>query len=152
MLALRFVWVGRSAESEYEQAIGRYEARLSRWAKIERVPIRAEKERSAQAARREALRILPAIAGRQKVVALDERGRSMGSEDLAKFLAGHRDRDPRPLAFVVGGASGLADEVLEKSDLRLSLSRMTLPHSLARLVLVEQLYRGLAIDAGLRYH
>lgn len=150
MLALRFVWVGKSEEGEYARGIDRYRTRISRWASTEEIVIRPERDRDDAAARRESTRILAALRGR--VVALDERGRMKSSDEFAKMLSGHRDRDPRPISFVVGGASGLAADVIARADEVLSLSKMTFPHQVARLLLVEQVYRALSIQAGLRYH
>src|SRR5882724_6070371 len=114
MLALRFVWVGKSEEGEYARGIERYRTRIARWASPEEVVIRAERDRDDAAARREAARILPALRGR--VVALDETGRAKSTEEFAKMLSNHRDRDPRPISFVVGGASGLSPEVISRAD------------------------------------
>jgi len=150
LLALRFVWVGKSDEKEYARGIARYWTRLSRWAKLEEVVIRAEGDLGDEAARREAARIVESLRGR--VVVLDEKGKTMSSEGFAELLSRHRDRDSRPITFVVGGASGLAPEVVSRADELLSLSPMTFPHQMARLLLVEQVYRALSIGAGLRYH
>ncbi len=150
MLALRFVWVGKSEAGEYARGIERYWSRLSRWASLEEVVIRPERDRDDRAAQREGARILAALRGR--VVALDERGRMKSSDEFATMLSNHRDRDPRPISFLVGGASGLSPEVVSRADEVLSLSKMTFPHQMARLLLVEQVYRALSIQAGLRYH
>jgi 23S rRNA (pseudouridine1915-N3)-methyltransferase len=150
LLALRFIWVGKSEEKEYARGIARYWTRLSRWASLEEIVIRPERDRNGEAARREGTRILAALRGR--VVVLDEGGRMKSSEEFAKMLSSHRERDPRPISFVVGGASGLSPEVGSRADEVLSLSRMTFPHQVARLLLVEQVYRALSIQAGLRYH
>lgn len=150
MLALRFVWVGKTEAGEYARGIERYRSRLSRWASFEEVVIRPERDRGDAASRREGKRILAAVRGR--IVVLDEGGRMMSSEELAKMLSTHRDRDPRPISFVVGGASGLSSDVRSRADEVLSLSRMTFPHQIVRLLLVEQVYRALSIRAGLRYH
>lgn len=150
MLALRFVWVGKSEAGEYARGIERYWSRLSRWASLEEVVIRPERDRDDRAAQREGARVLAALRGR--VVALDERGRMKSSDEFAKMLSSHRDRDPRPISFLVGGASGLSPEVVSRADEVLSLSKMTFPHQMARLLLVEQVYRALSIQAGLRYH
>jgi 23S rRNA (pseudouridine1915-N3)-methyltransferase len=150
VLALRFVWVGKSEAGEYVRGIERYWTRLSRWASLEEVVIRPERDRDDRAAQREGARILAALRGR--VVALDERGRMKTSEEFAKMLSNHRDRDPRPISFLVGGASGLSPDVISRADEVLSLSKMTFPHQMARLLLVEQVYRALSIQAGLRYH
>lgn len=152
MLNLRFLWVGKTDEGEYARGVERYLTRIRAWARVEEKILRADADRSPEAARREGQRILEALETRQRVVALDERGRMRSSAEFAKMLSDHADRDPRPIAFVVGGASGLSSEVLARADEALSLSPMTFPHQIARLLLVEQVYRALSIRSGLRYH
>jgi 23S rRNA (pseudouridine1915-N3)-methyltransferase len=150
LLALRFIWVGKTETGEYARGVERYCSRLARWASVEEVVIRPERDRDDAAARREGVRILAALRG--KTVVLDEGGRAMRSAEFGAMLSGHRDRDPRPISFVVGGASGISPEVRSRADEVLSLSRMTFPHQIARLLLVEQVYRALSIRAGLSYH
>jgi 23S rRNA (pseudouridine1915-N3)-methyltransferase len=91
------------------------------------------------------------VGKREVLVALDERGKPLDSPELARFLAEARARS-EDLLFAVGGDEGHAARVREASRLVLSLSRMTLPHRLARLVLVEQLYRGFTLIEGQPYH
>jgi 23S rRNA (pseudouridine1915-N3)-methyltransferase len=79
-------------------------------------------------------------------------GESMASEELARYLERHAVRSSPGVAFVIGGAHGLAEAVLERGRRRLSLSKMTLPHEMARLVLAEQLYRAGTILRGEPYH
>ena len=92
-----------------------------------------------------------ALKGSERLVALDEHGRLLGSEAFAEhldgWLAGGRD-----IAFVIGGAEGLEAELLGEADFRWSLSPLTLPHEMVRMVLVEQLYRAATIIAGHPYH
>ncbi len=84
-------------------------------------------------------------------VLLDERGKQYSSEELAKFLANLRDRG-EPVTFVVGGAYGVGEEVKKMCSQHLSLGKMTLPHELAQLLLLEQLYRACSINRGAKYH
>jgi 23S rRNA (pseudouridine1915-N3)-methyltransferase len=102
--------------------------------------------------RAEAAAIRRALPQPHRLVALDRRGRAMGSEALSAYLQRSRDEWPHALAFVVGSDLGLAPELLAEAHLSLSLSALTLPHQLARLVLWEQLYRGLSLTAGIKYH
>jgi len=85
-------------------------------------------------------------------VLLDEQGRQLSSEELAKFLGGYQDRNPLPLLFAVGAADGITDQAQQAATLVLSLGRMTLAHELARVVLLEQLYRAFTILKGHPYH
>jgi 23S rRNA (pseudouridine1915-N3)-methyltransferase len=89
--------------------------------------------------------------GTEYVVALDERGALLTTRELAQWLAA-RLQDGRDVAFVLGGPDGLAPELSARAELQLSLSRMTLPHALARLLLVEQLYRAHSILKNHPYH
>jgi 23S rRNA (pseudouridine1915-N3)-methyltransferase len=120
--------------------------------RVEEVVVRTERGRGGEAARKEGARLLAATGERDFVVALEAEGKAMSSEELARWLARRLDSDPRPLCFLVGGASGLSADVTARADLLLSLSRMTFPHQIARLLLLEQLYRAFSISAGLRYH
>ncbi|RMD89618.1 MAG: 23S rRNA (pseudouridine(1915)-N(3))-methyltransferase RlmH [Alphaproteobacteria bacterium] len=85
-------------------------------------------------------------------VALDERGRELSSPDFAARLAGWRDAGRGEVAFLIGGADGLAPDLVAEADFRLSLGRMVWPHMLVRVMLAEQLYRAASILAGAPYH
>jgi 23S rRNA (pseudouridine1915-N3)-methyltransferase len=87
-----------------------------------------------------------------KLICLDREGDELGSAEFAGAIGKFRDAGAPGLAFLVGGAEGLAPEVLARADLKLSLGQMTLPHGLARIVLAEQLYRAATILAGHPYH
>jgi 23S rRNA (pseudouridine1915-N3)-methyltransferase len=94
----------------------------------------------------------PRTSGRRILIALDERGRQLGSRDFAQKLGNWRDQGAVEIAFVVGGADGLAESLRQRADLVLSLGQMTWPHMLARAMLVEQIYRAQQILAGHPYH
>jgi len=91
-------------------------------------------------------------SGQRILVALDERGRQLGSRDFAQKLGNWRDQGAAEIAFVIGGADGLAEQLRQRADLILSLGQMTWPHMLARAMLVEQIYRAQQILAGHPYH
>ena len=99
----------------------------------------------------ECSRMLSRLKEGDLLVACDERGKEMTSEGLARFLQSHATGRGR-LVFAVGGAWGLTDEFRARAEFLLSLSEMTLPHELARLVVTEQLYRALTILRGMSYH
>ena len=101
---------------------------------------------------REAVLILAALPARARRFALDERGAMWSSRRLAERLAAWRDQGVAELAFAIGGADGLAAEVLDRADEILSLGPMTWPHLLVRSLLLEQLYRAQQILAGHPYH
>ena len=106
----------------------------------------------AQLKTREGQLILAALPGGARLVALDERGRGLDSRTFAALVGRWRDAGLRDLAFAIGGAEGLAAEVLEQAALRLSLGPMTWPHLLVRPLLAEQLYRAQCILEGHPYH
>ena len=104
-----------------------------------------------QAIAREGERLLAALQPADHVIALDERGRELTTREFAAWLAS-RMQQGEDLAFLIGGADGLAPEVLARSNYTLALSRLTLPHALARVLLTEQLYRAHCILANHPYH
>jgi 23S rRNA (pseudouridine1915-N3)-methyltransferase len=107
---------------------------------------------SAQLKSREAELLLACVPAGAVVVALDERGRDMGSPDFAEKIRGWRDGGTADIAFLIGGADGHGEAVRQRADLLLSLGRMTWPHMLVRALLAEQLWRTQAILAGHPYH
>lgn len=107
---------------------------------------------SAQLKARESDLLLACVPAGAVVVALDERGRDMGSPDFAEKIRGWRDGGTTDLAFLIGGADGHGEAVRHRADLLLSLGRMTWPHMLVRALLAEQLWRAQAILSGHPYH
>ncbi len=132
--------VGRLREEWVRAACDEYEKRIARHLPIEIVEV---KDGDALVAR---------IPPRYRVVALDERGREPTSDELAKKLATWMGSGTAGVAFLIGGADGLPAAAVERADEKLALSRLTLPHRIARVVLVEQLYRALSIVRGDPYH
>jgi 23S rRNA (pseudouridine1915-N3)-methyltransferase len=108
-------------------------------------------ESPARAIAREGERVLAALRREDYVIALEERGTELSTRELAAWLK-TRMQEGEDLAFVIGGPDGLAPEVLARSNLRWSLSRLTLPHALVRVLLAEQLYRAHSLLAGHPYH
>jgi 23S rRNA (pseudouridine1915-N3)-methyltransferase len=106
---------------------------------------------AARAIATETTRILALLEPRSFSVALDERGKQFTSLQLGEWLATRR-QSGEPLNFIIGGADGLCEEVLRRAALRWSLSALTLPHALARVLLAEQLYRASTLLAGHPYH
>jgi 23S rRNA (pseudouridine1915-N3)-methyltransferase len=140
--------------SPFEDDVAHYERLLGRLARLELVELReagTDAARRAEAMRKEAAAIAARLPKGAFVCALDRQGDSSSSDELASFLE-QRRQSGRDLCFVVGGAFGLDSEVLVRADRRLSLGPMTLPHGLARVVLLEQLFRAHKILAGEPYH
>jgi len=145
--------VGKPRNAALAAAIEHYEERASRYWPLEVREVREEPSRGAQVnvvQAKEAERLAARVEG-ATVVACDERGVSMTSAKFATFLQDARER-ARDLAFVIGGAHGLAESLRDRAQTRLALAPWTLPHELARLVLAEQLYRAGTIVRGEPYH
>ena len=154
MPGLSFIFVGKMRERHYAAAFEEYYKRLGAFGKPElreiaeeRLPEQPSEREIAQALSREAAEIEKAAPKGAYTVALCVEGRSLSSEELARELEG------RPkLCFIVGGSFGLDERVKKAADMRLSMSRMTFPHHLARVMLAEQVYRAFTIINGGRYH
>jgi 23S rRNA (pseudouridine1915-N3)-methyltransferase len=115
------------------------------------VATRRAGESPERAVQREGVNMLAAIGKDDYVVALEVAGASMSTEQLSMWLK-HRLREARPLALLIGGPDGLAEQCLTRADQRWSLSPLTLPHALARVVVAEQIYRAMSLLAGHPYH
>jgi 23S rRNA (pseudouridine1915-N3)-methyltransferase len=151
---LGVIAVGRLKERYWREAADEYLKRLGPYATV-RVAEVADRDLShdeAQAVGAEGADTLRALPPSAYVVALDRSGRQLSSEQFADWLAAHGLGGRSSIAFVLGGAAGLAPEVLARADERLSLGALTLPHQLARVVLLEQLYRAFRIMRGEPYH
>lgn len=146
-------------EKYFQAGVEEYLKRLGPYAKVdlafladEPTPDGASAAQEAQIKAREGDRILAQVEPGQYVVALDGRGEMLSSEDLAGFLAERGLRGQSNLVFVIGGSLGLAPQVLQRADFKLSLGKMTLLHQMVPLILLEQVYRGFKINRGEPYH
>ena len=153
MKKIRLVFVGDVKAPWAAQACASYLEAASRYARCETVSVRDAKSRDPRVRTlREGQAILKELHARDAVIGLDERGEAPGSNALAG-LVGRLLEDPgRTPCFVVGGPYGYSPGVSQRFDRRLSLGPYTLPHELARVILLEQLYRALTILAGHPYH
>ncbi|MCC6531227.1 MAG: 23S rRNA (pseudouridine(1915)-N(3))-methyltransferase RlmH [Burkholderiales bacterium] len=154
-MRLVVVAVGARMPAWVDAAFEQYRARMPREARVELIEVKPEKRAVGIAAERvlglEAERIRAALPRGCVQVALDQRGRAWSSAELAAALGAWR-QDGRDVGFMIGGADGLASALKARADMRLSLSALTLPHALARVVLAEQLYRAHTILSGHPYH
>jgi 23S rRNA (pseudouridine1915-N3)-methyltransferase len=153
-MAFYVVAVGRMKDSSVRDACMDYAARIGRHLKLEIVEVKdsGRPDKQAAAAREDEGRsLLKAIPRGALIVALTRAGHGEPSSSFAKRIGAWRDQSA-DVAFVVGGAHGLAEKILSRADVKLSVSQMTLPHELARLMLLEQLYRACTILRGEPYH
>ena len=156
-MPLSLITVGKIAKP-FAEAAREYEKRLSRYDKVEVIELTDEKEPAhlspaaiAQVMDKEGRSILGRVRREDAVVALCIDGQAQTSEQLADTVSRLR-MDGRRIVFIIGGSLGLSPEVVARADIRLSLSSMTMPHQLARVVLLEQIYRAFKIISGERYH
>lgn len=152
-MKLRVIAVGRDRSGLYAPAVEEYSKRLARQVRFELIEVPEARKHAGtpQAKLEEGATLLAKLGPRERVVALDERGDELTSQELAGRVGRWLER-AQDVALLIGGADGLAPEVLSRADERLALSRFTLAHRLARLVLVEQLYRAMTILRGEPYH
>ncbi|MBT8109426.1 MAG: 23S rRNA (pseudouridine(1915)-N(3))-methyltransferase RlmH [Gammaproteobacteria bacterium] len=152
---MRLFAVGDRQPSWVEEAFGIYTARFPREWKFRLDSIaaarRSKNEKSQQAMAAEGEQILARLGATEQVVLLDERGKELTSRILAARLANWQT-ESRDLCFVIGGPDGVSDAIRQRADFTWSLSRLTLPHGMARVLVAEQLYRAWSLQTGHPYH
>ncbi|WP_084360966.1 23S rRNA (pseudouridine(1915)-N(3))-methyltransferase RlmH [Neobacillus fumarioli] len=156
---ISIITVGKLKEKYLKLGIDEYLKRLSAYAKVEIIEVADEKAPEElseveimQVKQKEGERILAKLSTDTYVIALAIQGKMQSSEELAKELDRLATYGKSKIAFVIGGSLGLSNEVLKRSNEQLSFSRMTFPHQLMRLILVEQIYRAFRINRGEPYH
>jgi len=151
---ITIVAVGKLKERHWREAAEEYLKRLGAYATVDvvEVPDRDVSRDEVRALAEEGAAVLRALPSAAHVVALDIGGKQMTSEQFADWIGAHGLEGRSHVAFVLGGTAGLSPDVLERAQERLSLGRMTLPHQLARVVLLEQVYRAFRIMRGEPYH
>ncbi len=155
-MSIKFLWIGETKDGSYRELEDVYFRRISKLVSCEKVfvpELKKSDPRSIAAQQdRESRLIEKKLDKGTFLVALDEKGKELTSVQLAGSLRTLLDRGVSNITFLVGGFMGIPSTILQKSDLRMSLSRLTFPHELARVVLLEQFYRSLSIIKNLPYH
>ncbi|MCF6410740.1 23S rRNA (pseudouridine(1915)-N(3))-methyltransferase RlmH [Pseudalkalibacillus salsuginis] len=156
---IQIVTVGKLKEKYLKQGISEYVKRIGPYAKIEVIEVSDEKapeqlsgSEMEQVKNAEGSRLLAKIGQDVHVIALAIEGKQKTSEELARNLDQLATYGKSKIAFVIGGSLGLSEAVLKRSNEQLSFSKMTFPHQLMRLILVEQIYRAFKINRGEPYH
>lgn len=145
-MKLKVAWIGKTRLPGIQELTDEYVKRLGKYCEFEGLSLKHESALlnfSRNAARSQA---------RHELVLLDSKGKQLSSEELARWLGNYRNWNTLPPMFAVGPADGFSEEVRQEAGWRLSLGRMTLAHELARIVLLEQLYRAFTILKGHPYH
>jgi 23S rRNA (pseudouridine1915-N3)-methyltransferase len=165
-MKLKIAWISKTGKTK-EPAIAslteEYLARISRYTPVEGITLRDEaallelcgrnnSAKSAKRADRRPARHASSTTARSALALLDSRGKEFSSEEFARLLGDYQDRNPLPLVLAIGDADGFSDAARSAAQFTISLGKMTLPHELARVVLLEQVYRAFTILAGHPYH
>lgn len=153
-MKVRVASIGRDRSGLFQPGVDEYASRLSHYTRFELIELSeaSGKKLSPEASKQREAEALLAKKGPQDwLIAMDERGKTLSSVELSQFIA-KGQQQAKDLYFVIGGDEGLSADVVNKAQLVLSLSKMTLPHRLARLVLVEQIYRAFTLIRGEPYH
>ena len=142
-MKLKIAWIGKTKDPAIQSLTTEYLKRISRYVEVEGLPLADEAA---------LLKLHGKSRPTHTLVLLDSRGKEVSSEEFAEFLQSHQDRNPQPLVLAIGPADGFSDAARKAANTNLSLGKMTLPHELARVVLLEQVYRAFTILKGHPYH
>ena len=158
-MKIKVICMGKLKEKYLKDGIAEYSKRLGRFTKLEilelvdeKTPDHASAAENAKILEKEADRILSKIADREFVIALAIEGEQFPSETFAKAISEITIKGFSDVTFIIGGSLGLAPVVKKRANLLMSFGKLTLPHQLMRLVLMEQIYRAFMIQAGSPYH
>ena len=144
-MKLTIAWIGKTKNAAIQSLTDEYLKRLRQYAEAEGASLKDEAALLKLCGR-------DGRSARRRLVRLDSKGKQFSSEEFAQFIRDHQERSSLPLVFAIGPADGFSDQVRHQEDFTLSLGKMTLAHELARVVLLEQLYRAFTILKGHPYH
>ena len=146
---IKIICVGKIKETYFKDALKEYEKRLSKYTKLEIIELPDYSYDEKKEVVEEGKNILNKISEKDFVVTLEINGKNLSSEELSDFINKNISRN---IIFVIGGSNGLSSSVLDISDYRLSFSKLTFPHQLFRVILLEQIYRSFKIINNEAYH
>lgn len=160
MIRINIICIGKIKEKYFTDAIAEYAKRLSAFCNFSITELNEEKLRSntpnlsqiQEVIDAEGKRILQKLGISDFVIAMCIEGKQMSSEELSKVIDNASLTGKSTVDFIIGGSYGLSDEVKNKANLKLSMSRMTFPHQMARMILSEQIYRAFEISSNGKYH
>ena len=152
-MKIKIAWVGKTKEPAIQSLTDEYLKRISRYVPVEGLALRDEAALLQVCGRSPLVKASKtANSGKSTLVLMDSQGKQFSSEEFARFLEDYQDRNPLPLMFAVGPADGFSKAAREAAQHTISLGAMTLAHELARVVLLEQVYRAFTIQKGHPYH
>ncbi len=160
MLRINIICIGKIKEKYFTDAINEYAKRLSAFCRFQIVELAEEKIKSntpnlsqiEEVIESEGKRIMQKINSGDYVIAMCIEGKMLSSEELSKTLEGVQINGKSTVDFIIGGSYGLSQAIKSRADLRLSMSKMTFPHQMARMILSEQIYRAFEISTNGKYH
>lgn len=158
-MKITIISVGKIKEKFFIDAINEYTKRLSKFCKLTEEVIPDERADDSysqaeieQVKTREGIKIINSIPKNSYVIIMDIKGKQLSSEELADKISNLGVTGISDITFVIGGSNGLSEDVIKKADFRLSFSKMTFPHQLFKIILLEQVYRAFKINARQTYH
>ena len=150
-MRIRFIWPGKTRDERLRSLIDEYLKRLSRFTRCEVVEVKESGTRDAAALNKESQRMLEALTDANLAVLLDLAGKEWSPEELARHVQRWENDSIKEIAIVIGGPDGVGAVVSDRADVKWRMSRLTLTHEMARVLVVEQFYRAYAINRGLPY-
>lgn len=147
-MKIRIAWIGKSREPAIQALTDEYLKRISRYAQVEGIALRDESALLQTCGRTGKA----SSTKKSTLILMDSRGKQFSSEEFARFLGEYEERNPLPLVFAIGPADGFSEAARSAAQHTLSLGEMTMAHELARVVLLEQVYRAFTILKGHPYH
>lgn len=155
-MSIKVVSIGKTNESYVKSGMEEYLKRCKKYVKVDWTELPDVKNGGrmdpALLCQKEGEKLLQSIGSSHQIILLDAAGKSMSSEQFAEWLSRRMANATNNLCFVIGGAYGFSDNVIQAASAKISLSKMTFNHQMVRLIFAEQLYRALNINAGGRYH
>lgn len=155
-MKLQFLWIGSTRNPEYARLEQGYLEKLKRFTRVDQSAVRELKKTDPRSLTaqfdREAQSLKKRLSSETFLICLDQKGKQVSSEGFAKKLQNLMNQGTTEVTFVVGGYLGIPEEILNRSRMKLALGKMTLPHELARVVLLEQVFRAMSIIKGFPYH
>lgn len=142
-MKLKIAWIGRTKEPAFQSLAVEYSKRISRYIQMESQEFNSEDA---------LLKWIEKVTPRPFFVALDSRGKELSSEEFAELIGKHQDRGTQVMLLAIGPPNGWGEEALKTAQYQLSMGKMTLPHELALVVMLEQVYRAYTILKGHPYH
>lgn len=151
-MTIKLIYTGKTVEKYLHEGIAIYVKRLERYCKLRIECIEQGRGSDRDIRRSEETALLKRISEKDFVILMDEKGKELSSIEFAELIAQHRNRATKNLVFVIGGAFGFSETIYKRANASISLSRMTFPHQLVRIIFLEQLYRAFTILNGEKYH